>query len=100
MARLYADVRYAVRAVFKNPRFLVAVAALALGIGANAAVFSVVNAVLLQPLPYPDAERLVRLCRDYRGQPDAVPNPFRNTWRGRGPRAFGRSRPMTSPGPA
>ena len=77
MGRLFADVRYAVRAVFKNPRFsLVAVAALALGTGANAAILSVVKAELLQPLPYPDAERLVRLCRDYRGQPgcaDSIP---------------------------
>src|SRR5258705_7328175 len=70
MSRLLSDVRYAFRGVFKNPRFsLVAVGALALGIGANAAIFSVVNAVLLQPLPYPDASRLMRLCREFQGQP-------------------------------
>ena len=60
--------KYAIRSLVKNPRFsLVAIAALALGLGANAAIFSVVNTVLLQPLPYPDAARLVRVCREYPG---------------------------------
>src|SRR5262245_29471530 len=60
--------KYAIRSLIKNPRFsLIAIAALALGIGANAAIFSVVNTVLLQPLPYPDASRLVRVCREFQG---------------------------------
>lgn len=59
------DIRYACRTLVKNPGFsVVAVLTLALGIGATTAIYSVVNTVLLQPLPFPDSDRLVRVIEN------------------------------------
>ena len=62
MEGLWQDLRYAVRLLRRTPRnSAIAVAILALGIGANTAMFSAVNHVLLRPLPFPDSTRLLRL---------------------------------------
>lgn len=73
------DLTFAVRSLLRAPGFaVVTILTLALGIGANTAVFTIVNAVVLRPLPYPDADRLVMLWQDLRaggGPPDEWASP-------------------------
>src|SRR6195256_6108673 len=62
MDRLFKDVRYGVRSLLKHPGFTaLLIVTLAVGIGASSAIFSVVNTVLLRPLPYARAERIVAI---------------------------------------
>ena len=82
---LLADLRYAVRLLRKTPVFTVAaIGTLALGIGANAAIFSVVDAVIIRALPYTDPDRLVMVWEDatFAGFPRNTPAPGNfNEWR-------------------
>jgi predicted permease len=71
MENLIADLRYAARTLVKAPAFLlVSVLTLALGIGGNIAIFTLVQAILLQPLPFPQPERLVRIFDNRAGARD------------------------------
>ncbi len=83
METFWADLRHSVRLLIKSPGFtIIAVLALALGIGANAAIFSVIDGVLLAPLPYPQSERIMRLSRKYpNGVSSSVSIPRFMAWR-------------------
>lgn len=85
MSDLLYDLRHATRALLRAPGFtVVAVLTLALGVGANTAIFSVVNGVLLKPLPFPEPDRIVRVLEGSPGAWGTTSPPNFMDWRGEG----------------
>jgi putative ABC transport system permease protein len=77
MEVIWSNVRYSIRMLFKSRGLtLTAIIAIALGIGANTTIFSVVNTVLLQPLPYDHPQELLTLSTDVRRQPQTGSGSF------------------------
>src|SRR4030095_10282807 len=85
MESFFQDLKYGSRMLIKHPGFAsVAIIALALGIGANTAIFSVVNAVLLRPLPFPESDRLMFIYEsrlDRGGSRSSASYPNFSDWR-------------------
>src|ERR1700684_722186 len=83
MGAFYDDLKYSLRMLIANPAFTVtAIAALALGIGANTAIFTVVDTVLLKPLTYPDSGRIVQfLNTSPNGASGSASSENFNVWR-------------------
>ncbi|HEY6307053.1 MAG TPA: ABC transporter permease [Candidatus Angelobacter sp.] len=83
MENFLADLRHSFRVLIKSPGFtIVAILALALGIGANTAIFSVIDRVLLRPLPFPESERMMRIQRHFsNGHGSSVSVPKFMAWR-------------------
>ena len=78
---MHTDLRQALRTLLKSPGFsALVVVVLAVGIGANTAIFSIVNGVLLRPLPFPHADRLVAVDTTTRNQPDDTSYPDFLDW--------------------
>src|ERR1700745_1707062 len=69
MGRLLPSLRYTIRLLLKYPGFTItAILILGFGIGANTAIFSLIDAVILKPLPFPEPDRLVQICEPYQNQ--------------------------------